>query len=45
MTPIALTFLVLSSVIIWGGLIASAVFLARRPEIDTYPPGGDDAAE
>ncbi|PRI10786.1 methionine/alanine import family NSS transporter small subunit [Leucobacter massiliensis] len=43
MTPIAIVFLCLSIVIVWGGLVASAVFLARRPEVDEYPPGGEEA--
>ncbi|WP_075200903.1 methionine/alanine import family NSS transporter small subunit [Leucobacter celer] len=42
MTPVAILFLVISTVIVWGGLIASAVFLGRRPEITDYPQGGDD---
>ncbi len=44
MTPIAILFLVLSIVIIWGGLVTSAVFLSRRSEISSYPPGGEDPA-
>ncbi|KAM9865937.1 hypothetical protein ACIFOC_01564 [Leucobacter aridicollis] len=44
MTPIAITFLVLALTIIWGGLIASTVFLARRPEVAAYPEGGEDLA-
>ncbi|GAA1605954.1 methionine/alanine import family NSS transporter small subunit [Leucobacter chromiireducens] len=44
MTPIAITFLVLALTIIWGGLIASTVFLARRPEVAEYPAGGEDGA-
>ena len=42
MTPIAITFLVFSIVILWGGLVASSVFLAKRPEIAEYPAGGED---
>lgn len=46
MTPIAITFLVLSIVIVWGGLVASALFLGRRPELDTFPEdAGDDHRE
>lgn len=41
MTPIAVTFLILSLVIVWGGLITSTTLLARHPEVDPYPPGGD----
>ncbi|SNU00873.1 Putative methionine and alanine importer, small subunit [Ruaniaceae bacterium KH17] len=44
MTPIAIVFLVLALAIIWGGLIASTVFLSRRPEVEAYPPDGDDPA-
>ncbi|WP_125099784.1 methionine/alanine import family NSS transporter small subunit [Leucobacter chromiireducens] len=42
MTPIAIAFLILALVIIWGGLIASTVFLMRRPEVAEYPAGGED---
>lgn len=43
MTPIAILFLVIALVIIWGGLIASIIFLSRKGEVDTYPDGGKDA--
>lgn len=42
MTPIAITFLILSLVVIWGGLIASTVFLIKKPEVAHYPAGGDE---
>lgn len=42
MTPVAVLFLVLALLVVWGGLIASAVFLVRRPELAEYPPGGED---
>lgn len=42
MTPIAITFMILSIVLLWGGLTASAVFLARRPETSEYPAGGEE---
>ena len=42
MTPIAICFLTIALVVIWGGLIASAVFLSRRPEVAAYPTGGED---
>jgi hypothetical protein len=46
MTPIAITFLVLAIVIVWGGLIGSALYLRRRTERTEYPPGdGDDHRE
>lgn len=42
MTPLAIVFLVLAIVIVWGGLVASTVFLRRRPEVAEYPGGGTD---
>ena len=42
MTPLAITFLVLAIVIVWGGLVASTVFLRRRPDVAEYPPGAAD---
>lgn len=42
MTPIAIVFLVCALVIIWGGLIASIIFLGRRGEVEHYPAGGQD---
>ncbi len=44
MTPVAITFLILAILIVWGGLIASALHLRRRPELAAaeYPPGGVD---
>lgn len=45
MTPIAIVFLVLALVILWGGLIGSTVLLARRSEVAQYPPGGEDPVE
>lgn len=42
MSAVAILFLVISAVVVWGGLIASIVFLAARPEIAAYPEGGDD---
>ncbi|MDZ8276219.1 methionine/alanine import family NSS transporter small subunit [Microbacterium aquimaris] len=42
MTPVAITSLILAVVIVWGGLIASALFLRARPEVESYPPGGID---
>lgn len=42
MTPVAITFLILAILIVWGGLVASALHLRRRPELadGEYPPGG-----
>lgn len=39
MSAIAMTFFIISAVVIWGGLISSFVFLARKPET-AYPEGG-----
>jgi hypothetical protein len=44
MTPVAIVFLVLALVVVWGGLAASIMFLRRRPELTEYPPGGTDDA-
>ncbi|MBW1640651.1 methionine/alanine import family NSS transporter small subunit [Microbacterium resistens] len=41
MTGIAVLFLAVAVVIIWGGLVTGTVMLARRPEIERYPDGGD----
>ncbi|MEJ1091539.1 methionine/alanine import family NSS transporter small subunit [Microbacterium istanbulense] len=43
MTPIAITFLVIALVVVWGGLVTSTIMLVRRPEVDRYPPGGTAA--
>lgn len=42
MTPIAITMLVVAAVLVWGGLVASIIFLARRGEVEQYPAGGED---
>lgn len=42
MTPIAITFLILAIVVVWGGLVASSLFLRRKPEIVDYPAGAID---
>jgi hypothetical protein len=42
MTPLAITFLIVSLVLVWGGLIASAIALSIRPELRVYPPGGGE---
>ncbi|WP_143469849.1 MULTISPECIES: methionine/alanine import family NSS transporter small subunit [unclassified Leucobacter] len=44
MTPIAIVFLVLATVIIWGGLVGSTIALSRKGEVDAYPAGGEDRA-
>ncbi|HJB63270.1 MAG TPA: MetS family NSS transporter small subunit [Candidatus Microbacterium pullistercoris] len=41
MTPIAIVFLVISAVVVWGGLIGSIGFLTARPEVESYPDGDD----
>jgi hypothetical protein len=41
-TGIAITFLILSIILVWGGLIASTLYLRSRPEIADYPPGAVD---
>ncbi|MBL3686603.1 MetS family NSS transporter small subunit [Leucobacter zeae] len=45
MSAIAILCLALSAGIIWGGLIASGVFLARHEEVDEYPPEDPAASE
>lgn len=42
MSTIAVVFMILSIVIVWGGLIASALYLRSRPESTSFPPGGED---
>ncbi|MFV0634452.1 methionine/alanine import family NSS transporter small subunit [Demequina sp.] len=42
MSPEAITLMVVSMVVIWGGLGASIAFLARKPERDDLPDGGED---
>jgi len=42
MTPIAITFLILAILVVWGGLVASTLYLRRSPELSSYPPGATD---
>jgi len=42
MTGIAIVFCAIAAVLIWGGLVASVVFLTVRPEVPVYPAGGED---
>ena len=42
MSAIAIVFLAIAIVLVWGGLLVSAVFLSRRPEVEAYPDGGED---
>ena len=39
MSGIAITFFIVAAVLVWGGLVASIVFLARKPQLDVYPEG------
>jgi len=41
MTGIAFVFFIIAAVLVWGGLIASIVFLARQPQLDVYPEGSE----
>lgn len=44
MTPLAVTFLLLAVLLLWGGLVASIVYLRTYPERASYPPGPEDGA-
>ena len=41
MSGIAITFFIVAAVLVWGGLIASIVFLARKPELEVYPASSE----
>lgn len=41
MTIPSVIFLVLSLLLVWGGLVASLIFLWLRSEVTEYPPGGE----
>jgi len=41
MSGIAITFFIIAAVLVWGGLIASIVFLARQPQLDVYPESSE----
>ncbi|GII98982.1 putative methionine/alanine importer small subunit [Sediminihabitans luteus] len=46
MTTEAAIFLAVTILVVWGGLVASILFLRAHPESRRMPPGGeDDAAE
>lgn len=45
MTGIAFTFFLVAAVLVWGGLVASIVFLARQPQLDVYPDGADEVSD
>jgi hypothetical protein len=42
MSPLAIFFLALSIVLVWGGFVASVLFLRRSPDAVDLPPGGYD---
>lgn len=42
MSADALVLMVVSLVVIWGGLITAILVLARQPENDHMPEGGED---
>jgi hypothetical protein len=42
MNASAVVLLVLAIVIVWGGVIVSILYLRSRPDVTTWPLGGDD---
>ncbi|WES65614.1 methionine/alanine import family NSS transporter small subunit [Microbacter sp. GSS18] len=42
MSGVAIVFLILAIGVVWGGLVASAMYLRRHPEPKQYPPGATD---
>jgi hypothetical protein len=42
MTGVAVFWLLVAVIVVWGGLGASAIFLALRPEVGEWPPGDED---
>ncbi|MDR1851340.1 MAG: methionine/alanine import family NSS transporter small subunit [Propionibacteriaceae bacterium] len=42
MSGSAIAMLIVSIVVIWGGLAASGIFLATHKEVDHYPPGAPE---
>ena len=42
MSSAAIALLVVSLVVVWGGLAVSIVALVRRPDRTEWPTGGDD---
>jgi hypothetical protein len=38
-------YMILAMVVIWGTLIASIAFLARQPEVVSWPAGGPTDTE
>lgn len=45
MTGEAMALMIFALVVVWGGLIASALYLRARPERTTYPPGGEEPGD
>lgn len=43
MSAIAVICFIGSALIIWGGLVASIIFLSMKPSVEAYPDGGIDA--
>lgn len=42
MSTEAIILMTITLVVVWGGLIASIIFLRSKPEADDMPPGGDE---
>jgi hypothetical protein len=42
MTVTAVIMLIVALLVVWGGLIASIMWLRKNPERTTYPEGGFD---
>jgi hypothetical protein len=42
MTGTAIILMILAMIIVWGGLVASILWLRAYPERTAYPPGGHD---
>ena len=45
MSALALLFFGIAAVLVWGGLVASIIFLARAPQVDSYPEGADSVSD
>lgn len=45
MSALALLFFGIAAVLVWGGLLASIIFLARKPQLDSYPDGADSVSD
>lgn len=42
MSGIAIVFLIIAILVLWGGLIASILALRAHPEVAAYPAGDPD---